>query len=126
LASSADDPIELLPGHRIRFRDRNVAIDLRGIAKGFAVDRALYALREHGLPQAMVNAGGDLAVFGAEPESVVIRHPLEPDQLVCQVQLANERWRRAEVASICSSRRASRARRSSIRALRSHLALSQV
>jgi thiamine biosynthesis lipoprotein len=90
LVYSADDPIELLPEHRIRFRDRNVAIDLGGIAKGFAVDRALDALREHGLPQGLVNAGGDLAVFGAEPESIFIRHPLDPDRLVCQVQLANE------------------------------------
>jgi len=90
LASSADDPIELLPGHRIRFRDRSVAIDLGGIAKGFAVDRALHVLREHGLPQALVNAGGDLAVFGSEPEPVFIRHPVVPDRLVCQMQIANE------------------------------------
>ncbi len=90
LAPSADDPIELLPGDRIRFRDRNVAIDLGGIAKGFAVDRALDALREHGLPQGLVNAGGDLATFGAEPEAVFIRHPLGPDQIICQVQIANE------------------------------------
>lgn len=89
-ASSADDPIELLPGHRIRFRDRNFAIDLGGIAKGFAVDRALDVLREHGVPQGLVNAGGDLAAFGAEPEPVFIRHPLDPDRLVCQVQIANE------------------------------------
>ena len=90
LAASADDPIELLPGHRIRFRDRGVAIDLGGIAKGFAVDRALDVLREHGVPQGLVNAGGDLAAFGAERESVFIRHPLDPDQLICQVQIANE------------------------------------
>jgi len=88
--SSADEPIELLPGHRIRFRDRNVAIDLGGIAKGFAVDRALDVLQEHGVPQGLVNAGGDLAAFGAEPESVFIRHPFKPDQLVCQVQITNE------------------------------------
>jgi thiamine biosynthesis lipoprotein len=90
LASSADDPIELLPGHRIRFRDRSVAIDLGGIAKGFAVDRAVDVLREHGMPQGLVNAGGDLAAFGAQPESVFIRHPLDPDRLICQVQIANE------------------------------------
>jgi thiamine biosynthesis lipoprotein len=90
LATSADEPIELLPGKRVRFRDQRVAIDLGGIAKGFAVDRALDVLREHGLPQGLVNAGGDLAVFGAEPESVSVRHPLDPHQYVCHLQLAHE------------------------------------
>jgi len=41
-----------------------VHIDLGGIAKGYAVDRALMALRTAGCRGALVNAGGDLAVFG--------------------------------------------------------------
>jgi len=90
LAPNVSDPIELLPGQRVQFRDLSVAIDLGGIAKGFAVDRALDVLRGHGLPQGLVNAGGDVAAFGAEPEAVFIRHPLEPDRLICQVQIANE------------------------------------
>src|SRR5262249_10112661 len=90
LAARAAEPIELLPGHRVRFRDRGGAIDLGGIAKGFAVDRALDVLQEHGVPQGLVTAGGDLAAFGAEPESVCIRHPLASDRIVYQVQIANE------------------------------------
>lgn len=39
-------------------------IDLGGIAKGFAVDRAIFALREAGATRALVNAGGDMAGFG--------------------------------------------------------------
>jgi len=89
-ATTMDGQIELLPGHRVRFRDQHVAIDLGGIAKGFAVDRALEVLRERGLPQGLVNAGGDLAVFGPEPESVFIRHPLDPHRLIGHVQVANE------------------------------------
>jgi len=81
--------IELGEDFSVRFR-RPLWIDLGGIAKGFAVDRALDVLREHGVPQGLVNAGGDLAAFGAERESVFIRHPLDPDQLICQVQIANE------------------------------------
>jgi len=90
LAATVDDPIELLPGSRVRFRERCVAIDLGGIAKGFAVDRALDVLREHRLLHGLVNAGGDLAVFGSEPESVFIRHPLDPHYLIGHVQVANE------------------------------------
>jgi FAD:protein FMN transferase len=41
-----------------------VGVDFGGIAKGMAVDAALEQLRQHGLPMALVNAGGDLAVLG--------------------------------------------------------------
>lgn len=39
-------------------------IDLGGIAKGFAVDRAIDALREAGALRGLVNAGGDVAGYG--------------------------------------------------------------
>lgn len=61
--------IELLPDHCVRFR-RPLWIDLGGIAKGYAVDSAIDALREGGARQACVNAGGDLRVIGPETESV--------------------------------------------------------
>jgi len=81
--------IELLPGHRIRFRQPDVRIDLGGIAKGFAVDRAIDVLRVHGIPAALVNAGGDLAAFGPSPHNVDIRDPRSPDRLICRVGLRN-------------------------------------
>jgi thiamine biosynthesis lipoprotein len=64
-----------------------VRIDLGGIAKGFAVDRALDALRAHGASQGLVNAGGDLAAFGREPETVHLRDPRDPSRLLCRVAL---------------------------------------
>jgi len=70
-------------------RGRGAAIDLGGIAKGFAVDRALEVLREHGLAPGLVNAGGDLAAFGAPPEWVHIRHPANPRRLLAQVEIAD-------------------------------------
>jgi FAD:protein FMN transferase len=51
-----------------------VRIDLGGIAKGFAVDRALDALRASGCHAGLVNAGGDLAVFGDRSHSIVCRN----------------------------------------------------
>jgi len=84
------DAIELMPGCRVRFRGPGVAIDLGGIAKGFAVDRALDVLRSRGLPQGLVNAGGDLAAFGPQPYTISIRDPRDPRRLVCDVQVANE------------------------------------
>ena len=63
--------IELHGDGRVRLC-RPLWIDLGGIAKGFAVDRALAILRAHGCASASVNAGGDLARFGPEAELVVI------------------------------------------------------
>ncbi len=43
-------------------------LDLGGIAKGYACDQALTAMRRHGVSRAMVTAGGDIAVSGPPPE----------------------------------------------------------
>jgi FAD:protein FMN transferase len=44
---------------------RPLRITLDGIAKGYAVDRAIAALRGAGAVAGWINAGGDLRVFGA-------------------------------------------------------------
>ncbi len=73
------DAIELIEGGAVRFRDADVRIDLGGIAKGFAVDRALEVLRRFGMPSGMVNAGGDLATFGQQRQTIHIRNRVELD-----------------------------------------------
>jgi len=50
-----------------------VSIDLGGIAKGFAVDRAIDALCAAGCNTGLVNAGGDMRVFGANDSPVWVR-----------------------------------------------------
>jgi FAD:protein FMN transferase len=52
---------------------RPLALDLGGIAKGYAVDCAVHALRAHGAAAGVVNAGGDLRVFGERDEAVHVR-----------------------------------------------------
>jgi thiamine biosynthesis lipoprotein len=42
-------------------------LDLGGIAKGYALDRALGVLKQHGIGRALVQAGGDIAVGEAPP-----------------------------------------------------------
>jgi len=64
--------IELSAPSRVRFL-RPLWIDLGGIAKGYAVDRALAILRAAGARSGSVNAGGDLRRFGSRPENVQLR-----------------------------------------------------
>lgn len=51
----------------VRFLRDGMSLDLGGIAKGYAVDRAMDRLRELGVRDAMVKAGGDLRVAGLPP-----------------------------------------------------------
>jgi len=66
------DALHLEPGLRVR-TTAPVALDLGGIAKGYAVDRAVAALRTAGARAGLVNAGGDLRVFGPDAVPIHVR-----------------------------------------------------
>jgi FAD:protein FMN transferase len=85
--ASGGDAIALLCDGSIRFRDRGVRIDLGGIAKGYAVDRAVEVLRRCGMGEGVVNAGGDLAAFGPHPHAIHIRDPRQPQRPICEIGL---------------------------------------
>ncbi|HEY7168746.1 MAG TPA: FAD:protein FMN transferase [Candidatus Binatia bacterium] len=69
----------LLPDSSITLT-RRAWIDLGGIAKGCAVDQGVRALNKHGVGSGIVNAGGDLYVFGVS-QPIHIRHPANPSLL---------------------------------------------
>jgi len=69
--------VDLQDANRVRLR-RAARLDLSGIAKGFAVDRAVEALRRHNARQGSVNAGGDLRVFGEKMQELHVRVPHAP------------------------------------------------
>jgi len=52
---------------------RPILIDLGGIAKGHAVDRAVETLAAQGAEHGLVNAGGDLRMFGDKDWQVQLR-----------------------------------------------------
>lgn len=63
-------------------------VDLGGIAKGFAVDRAIDALRRSGAGRGFVNAGGDMAGFGQAWPAVIVGPRRR--EAVAEVSLENE------------------------------------
>jgi FAD:protein FMN transferase len=83
------ESVVLLPGNRVRFRRSGTRIDVGGIAKGFAVDRAIDVLRKHDQYRGLVNAGGDLSGFGSLPQAIHIRDPRVPGRSLCQVAIKN-------------------------------------
>ena len=89
--------IALLPDCRVHFR-RPLWIDLDGIAKGYAVDRAIETLLAFSPRQVCVNAGGDLRVVGSECERVRLmadRHDPIPVVEICNGSLASSNGRMA-------------------------------
>jgi thiamine biosynthesis lipoprotein len=77
----------------VRFHEDDIALDLGGIAKGFAVDRAVHALRSWGIRDAIVNVGGDLYALGVsadgDPWEVGIRSPADPSRLAGSIRLSD-------------------------------------
>ncbi|WP_246860689.1 FAD:protein FMN transferase [Noviherbaspirillum sp. UKPF54] len=93
LPAPGSDRVRYLPGGSALALDdgflvtksRPLWIDLGGIAKGYAVDLAIHALRSRGVRSACVNAGGDLRVLGDHPVS--IRDPRSPGEMALQIDL---------------------------------------
>ncbi len=71
--------VVLNPDQRtVRFSTPGVRIDLGGIAKGYAVDLGIEALKARGITRAYVGAGGDSRIIGdrfGKPWMVGIRDP---------------------------------------------------
>jgi len=77
----------LLRGRKVYFL-QPLALDLGGIAKGFAVDAAIEVLRKRGVAGAVVNAGGDLRSFGSSSE-IYLRHPENPQAFLKKISIRN-------------------------------------
>lgn len=75
------------------FHDRDLAIDLGGIAKGYGVDRAVAALRAWGITDGLVNVGGDLYALGVsedgDPWRVGVQSPEHPQQLATTLRISD-------------------------------------
>ena len=79
--------------YTIRYLKDGVRINLGGIAKGYVVDRGVEILRQHGVENAIVTAGGDSRLLGdrrGRPFMMGIRDPRNDDKVAISVPLENE------------------------------------
>lgn len=69
----------VLENDRARLIKAGMNIDLGGIAKGLTIDEAVRVLQESGIRSGLVDAGGDMRIFGQHPDNprwrIGIRHP---------------------------------------------------
>ena len=76
----------------VSFKHPNVKIDLGGIAKGFAVDNSIDLLKNLGIANALVTAGGDTRLLGdrlGKPWVVGIRDPRDKEKNAVLMPLAD-------------------------------------
>jgi thiamine biosynthesis lipoprotein len=70
--------------NRVSLGRTGMRIDLGAIAKGYIVDRAVRFLKDRGVTAGLVEAGGDLRLFGKPPHRenwrIGILHPRKPNQ----------------------------------------------
>jgi thiamine biosynthesis lipoprotein len=79
----------------VYFDRPGVELDLGGIAKGYAVDRAIRVLKKWGVSRALVSAGGSTIYgLGAPPNEtgweVKLQDPTAPDKIAMAVRLQNQ------------------------------------
>lgn len=72
MTGTASD-IEIIDDTHVRCH-RPMLVDLGGIAKGYAADLAIDVLKARGAVSGIVNAGGDIGVFGPGYEPIDIRN----------------------------------------------------
>ncbi len=72
--------------HTVVFARAGMALNLGGIGKGYALDRAAAVLRAHGVETAQLDLGGQLLSFG-ETRVVGIAHPLERLRAVLNISV---------------------------------------
>ncbi|RMH11494.1 MAG: FAD:protein FMN transferase [Gemmatimonadetes bacterium] len=80
--------------HAARLERPDMALDFGAIAKGFAVDRAVEAVRRAGAQAAMVDLGGNIGVWGPAPDGAAgwtlgVRHPRRGDDVLATLTLAD-------------------------------------
>lgn len=83
--------VRLTDSSQIEFTRPGLSLTLNGIAQGFATDRAMSVLREHGVTRAILDTG-EIGALGNrqqnEPWNIGIQHPREPDHYLSVARLA--------------------------------------
>ena len=77
---------------RVFLKKRGMVIDLGGIAKGYAVDKAFELLKALGYKNLIVNAGGDLRTGGSkldQPWAIGIQNPRSSQKIMATISVSD-------------------------------------
>lgn len=78
----------------ISFEKQNMELDLGGVAKGYAADRAAAILQNNGIKRALVTTGSTTTVIGSkpnnEPWTIGIQHPRKENKTLGIMELTHK------------------------------------
>jgi thiamine biosynthesis lipoprotein len=84
----------IIEDKNIGFKKAGMSITLGGVAKGYAVDKAIEALSQRNIRHALVNAGGDIRVIGGKTEAIpwkiAIRDPRNKTRIITAIELYDQ------------------------------------
>lgn len=73
--------------------EKGMEIDLGGIAKGYATDRAVQKLRQIGIESALINAGGNIYALGSKPDGspwlTGIQDPRDENKIIAILKVSD-------------------------------------
>ena len=77
----------------VTIKKKGLKLDLSAIAKGYTVDKAISRLKQYGINNALINAGGDIYCLGKNNGSgwkVGIKDPASKRGILASISLSNE------------------------------------
>jgi len=78
---------------QLHFSTPGMRLDLGGVVKEYAADRAAQLCREHGMQHGVIDLGGDLAVVGAHADGSAwiagIKLPSDPSRALASIEIAS-------------------------------------
>jgi thiamine biosynthesis lipoprotein len=79
----------LINDNTVELSHPDVMIDLGSIAKGYIADEIAAALQSEGVVSGLIDARGDIRVFGEDESVIGIQHPRDSKKTICSISLAN-------------------------------------
>jgi len=84
----------IIDNKTVIFAKKGMKITLGGIAKGYAIDRAILILEKHDIKNALVNAGGDLKAIGTKqhekPWTIALQNPRDSTDFITIISIHNK------------------------------------
>jgi len=78
----------------IRLARKGMSLDLGGVAKGYAADKAIQILKQEGIRSALVTTGSTTRVIGEKPDEepwrIGIQHPRKEKEIIGTLSLKNQ------------------------------------
>jgi FAD:protein FMN transferase len=79
----------IISGKNIVLGSPDIKIDLGSIAKGYIVDKMIKFLKEEGILSGLIDARGDIRIFGDTSHIFGIQHPRDKEQIIEKISLKN-------------------------------------